>query len=108
MDATAETAALLQPVWDIILNSGWVEVPLFEAYVAAAAFFVWISWFHFLKIHRWFSKWRFPSREVAVPFEQSDISTVLSLPVYLAAIKFYHAFLKTKTRTADEGVITVR
>ena len=96
-----ETAGL-QPFWDVIVRSGLLDEPLFEAYVAAFSFFVWTSLFHLLKINRRCSKWRFPSRNVSVPFEQSDLYTVLSLPVYLLAIKLLHTF-KAKTRPNNEG-----
>ena len=81
---------------------------MFEAYVAAASFTLWISFFYFLKTHRSCKKWRFPSRHQKVaPFEESDFYTLLSLPVYLGAISFYHTFVKTKTRPPGEGAVIV-
>ena len=97
-----EAGGGLQPLWNVIVRSGLLDEPLFEAYVAALSFFVWTSLFHLLKISRRCSKWRFPSRNVSVSFEQSDLYTVLSLPVYLLAIKLLHIF-RTKTRPSNEG-----
>ena len=97
--------SVLQPAWNAILRTGWLEVPLFEASVATGAFVFWITLFWAVGHTRCGRRSRFhgsASAKAAIS-TYNDQYVVWAGPLYLGVIALYHVF-KAKTRPTNEEI----
>lgn len=97
--------SVLQPAWNVVVRTGWLEVPLFEASVATGAFVVWITLFWAVGHTSCGRRSRFhgsASAKASIS-TSSDQYVVWAGPLYLGVIAVFHAF-KAKTRPTNEEI----
>ena len=99
---------MVQQAWDFVLRGGVLAADMCEAYVAAAAFFLWIVLFKLAALltplRRFGDESRSGARRTWSDFfriaSSNDVACVMSLPAYLFAIGTFHTYFP-KNRSAQ-------
>ena len=85
--------------WSQVVDSGVLENPMLEAYVAAGSFFVWISLYTLIS-YTPLKRYQFQNASPSPPIR---MQTWISLPIYLLSIQILHSFFFTKRKSSDEN-----